>query len=805
MKKKSLIKRGISLIVSTALLLGTLSGCSLGKQNDSNLVNDAVSGSKDYVFRSEKLDIISDADYSNIQMVGDKIYASTYTDGENITISSFNPDGSDLKSVKIPESDKESHGELTYDDEGNLYCILYYYYYTDADGNIVDIHIDEEGMGDGSYDGEEVVIVDADGEAEGDVDPEAGEYYEDEDDYDYHEEQYLMKYDAAGNEQFKLMLSDGEDEENYFSLFAMVYDKDNGLILSSNRGIEKFNEDTQTFTTIVDTKDSSNEYYERSISLYKGYQGKIFASIWGDNGLELRSFDPSTGKFGDKSEEFSSYDDYSFFGGNGYDLYVSRIDGFYGYDLAKDKLTKILDYMDSDLTISYAISSVVAVSDTEFVGNLPDEEYNYSLYRLTKVPADQVKDREIITLAGNCIDYDVRQMVYKFNQDNDEYKIKVVDYDTLSNDEDWNAGLKQFNLDIVSGNTPDIMFFCSNEPVDSYINKGLFLDLSGYMNSDPELKDMEFVDNVFNAFKTGDKLYQIVPSFYVNTVAAKTSNLRGKENLSLKECKEMIEQMGISYKDSFGMCDRETILYYALMASGNTYIDWENKKCNLDSEAFIELLEFAKEFPEEITDDMWMDYDEGSYRENKALFSTAYFNGFRSYKRYTEGTFGDDVTLIGFPNEMNVNCSILAPNIRIAISSQTKHADKCWELVRNFYLDSYQDTITYDFPIRKDKYDKLAEDSKERESWTDDDGVVHYEDEYYWIGDTELVIPPMTQEDVDFMKRFIESLSLVMTPNEDVYNIITEEAKAYFEGQKTAGEVAEIIQSRVSIYVNENS
>ena len=125
----------------------------------------------------------------------------------------------------------------------------------------------------------------------------------------------------------------------------------------------------------------------------------------------------------------------------------------------RDELTKILDYMDSDLSISYSLSSVVAISDNEFIANLPDEEYNYNLVRLTKVPADQVKDRTVITLGGYYIDYRIRQKVYKFNSENQDYKIKLVDYSSVNNSENENAGLNQFNLDIVSGNIPDIMYF----------------------------------------------------------------------------------------------------------------------------------------------------------------------------------------------------------------------------------------------------------------------------------------------------------------------------------------------------------
>lgn len=791
MKKKSWLNRGITLALMTALLTGTLSGCSFGNKGGSSLVDEAAKGSKDYVFRSEKLDILEDQDYNNIGIVGDRIYAASYSDGDNITIASFNSDGSDLRSTKIPESDSESHGNMTYDKEGNLYCILYKYFYTDKQGNVVDTETVNE----------EPITTTEDVTAEK-VIPDEGNM---EEEYDYHEEQYLQKYDEEGHQLFNIMLSDGQDEENGFSLYGMVWDENSGLIISSNRGIEKFNETDQSFDKILDTSDSSNEFYQTSISLYSGFDGQIFATIWGEHGIELRSLDIAAGKLSEPSEQFKTYDDYSFFGGNGYDLYVSKTDGIYGYDKGKDTLTKLLDFADSDISINYAVNSVVAVSDQEFIANLPDEAYNWALYRLTKVPADQVKDRTIITLAGRNIDYNIRELVYKYNQESADYKIKIVDYATLDSEDDWQAGMTQFNLDIVSGNVPDIMYFANDEPVDSYINKGLFLDLNPYLTNDPELKDVKFVQNAFDAFKTGDKLYQIIPSFYVNTMAIKASNAAGMDTLTLKDCRDMIQQKGVTFSDSFGMTSRDTIMYYGLISSGNNFIDWENKSCNFNSEGFIELLEFAKEFPEELTEDMWMDYDESAYRTDKALFSMAYLNGFRPYRRYMDGTFGSDISLIGFPNELGINCSIMTPNIRFAVSSQSQYPEECWNLLRNLYLDEYQDKIQYDFPIRKDKFDALAKKSMEKESWVDDDGTKHYEDEYYWIGDTQIVVNPLTSEDVKLVTDFVESLTLTYSSNQAVNNIINEEAAAYFKGQKSAQEVADIIQSRVSIYVNENS
>jgi len=68
----------------------------------------------------------------------------------------------------------------------------------------------------------------------------------------------------------------------------------------------------------------------------------------------------------------------------------------------------------------------------------------------------------------------------------------------------------------------------------------------------------------------------------------------------------------------------------------------------------------------------------------------------------------------------------------------------------------------------------------------------------------EIVIPPMTTEEIQEMENFLFALDQPIVYDENLMNIIREEAAAYFEGQKSAEEVAKIIQSRVKIYVNEN-
>ena len=62
-----------------------------------------------------------------------------------------------------------------------------------------------------------------------------------------------------------------------------------------------------------------------------------------------------------------------------------------------------------------------------------------------------------------------------------------------------------------------------------------------------------------------------------------------------------------------------------------------------------------------------------------------------------------------------------------------------------------------------------------------------------------------TQEEVDMVLELINAAGLVPGSSEPIMTIISEEAAAFFQSQKTVDEVAETIQRRAAVYVSENS
>ena len=63
----------------------------------------------------------------------------------------------------------------------------------------------------------------------------------------------------------------------------------------------------------------------------------------------------------------------------------------------------------------------------------------------------------------------------------------------------------------------------------------------------------------------------------------------------------------------------------------------------------------------------------------------------------------------------------------------------------------------------------------------------------------------MTQEQVDQILDLINTTTAVYGYDESILNIISDEAAAYFAGEKSLDDTANMIQSRVNLYVAEQS
>ncbi len=611
----------------------------------------------------------------------------------------------------------------------------------------------------------------------------------------------LLGYSTEGEEFGRLVLgADCNPEEDYYYVNQM-FCNDDGVILHSTSGIELYHKDFSHNKTIsCERNDISNFLLLQD--------GTLCAMCYGNSGQYFCNLNLETGEFSKKVElPFDSYN-YSYYAGLTTDLVMSDMNGVYTYNFGEERPVKIMDYVDSDLA-SNNMYSITQLNEQQFFAWMYDEamgEENCGIF--SKVDPSMIQEKKILTLATIWTDSEVRARVVEFNKNSSEYRIRIEDYNQYNTSEDYTAGTTKLNTDIASGNAPDILCITGEIPVDSYVNKGLFVDLNTFMEKDPELKKMDYLQEVFDAFSVDGKWYQLVPQFYLFTIFGKTSEVGEMPGWTFAD----LQTLRMQKDEGIAVLSEQTknsILQYSMMLNSNQYINWEEGECYFNSSQFIELLEFANEFPDSIDyselydDPDYWESQETMFRDGRALLMPYSLSGFRDFQYCEDGNFGEQITAVGFPTESGVG-NAYSYNLNFAISSKSDYQDIAWEFLRYYLTDEYQDSIQYGWPVKLSSIDKLAQEAQIKPSYTDEEGNVVEYDETFYLGGMEIVMEPLTQEDCERVMTFLKSADHVYSYNQQIMKILEEECAPYFEGQKTVEEVVDIIQSRVYIYVNEN-
>jgi ABC-type glycerol-3-phosphate transport system substrate-binding protein len=196
-----------------------------------------------------------------------------------------------------------------------------------------------------------------------------------------------------------------------------------------------------------------------------------------------------------------------------------------------------------------------------------------------------------------------------------------------------------------------------------------------------------------------------------------------------------------------------------------------------------------------------MDYDydeEGTYsaiHNNRALVTDLNIESPGWFLVTLAMYDNDDVTCIGYPTADGSNGSILSSNDSLAITASSKNQEGAWEFIKYVTMGEYQTGLNWGYPILQTAFDNMLD-----EYMTD-----KYEGNGYGYDDFDYELVPATKEQMDQLREIIDMAKPSNQSTDDnITDIISEEAQAYFDGQKTAEAVAEIIQSRVAIYVSEN-
>lgn len=825
-----IMKRKLFLLATVLLVSAGLFGCG-NKEENGNAATTATS--KDYVYRATELGLKDDDEQSINQIfrAGDAIYAygSRWTEeGECIyTFYEINEDGTIGGSHEFRSGLNTNINRILMDEDANLYCVKNVYYSpsyaedpADTEEN-AGINVLDAAEPDAEDTEEDETLpearseagADQEAETEGDAETISEESSEENDDASEEEtvdDYYLVKMNLDGEELFSVKLNDVPqfqalaEENGYFYIGDMYLAQGKALYFNLYNQFYQFDLEGNFVKSVV--KEGEANPFEDVSSLITLADGRMVAVIYEENGMSLALADLEAGTLGERYTLPGRSYDYSYYPGVGYELYLASSYGVYGYNLGDEDKTPIMSFVDSDFSY-YSVYQVTGLNEREFLAITSDWDTGDTLTRFTKVDPEDVKDKKVITLAMTSTDWGIRRLAIQFNKSNEEYRISILDYEALyGTDDDWQAGVTRLNTDIVSGKVPDILLLNYSMPVDSYISKGLFADLKPFIEKDEAFSIEDFMPNVIEACSVDGKLYSLVPSYSIDTLVAKTSDVGKERGWTVQDVKDVLASKPEGTQLLMNV-DRDTMLQYCFTLAGSQFIDWESGSCNFNSDGFIQMLEFIATFPEEVNweampDNFWDTYD-SMWREGKVIANFASIGDLRNFNSLEKGTFGEEITMIGFPSS-DGDGSAIWPNLQLALSAKSKNSEGAWEFLRTFLTDDYQKSLEYGFPLSVKHLDQKVEEAMKKPFYMDENNNKVEYDETSYVNGVEVVISPITKERADEIIAELYSFTQLYRADDTLLNIVREEAGPFFAGQKNAKEVASIIQSRVQIYVNEN-
>jgi hypothetical protein len=433
-------------------------------------------------------------------------------------------------------------------------------------------------------------------------------------------------------------------------------------------------------------------------------------------------------------------------------------------------------YMWSDMNINYSnLVSILAVNESEIYAVFNDES-NTRKVLLTYGESSEKKE-EFVCAVTSIYDNDLRDEIIRWNLEQDSYKICLKEYA-------GSEGLDRLDADIISGNGPDIieMSGVSRPHCDAYAEKGLLVDLKPYLKADGFWDEERYLVNLWEANCIGDELYQIPYSFHLLGSMVSDEYYKGQKTWT----PEAVMNLAEKYPDAQLLYDEnpEKILTFLLYGCISQYVDRENKYCDFISTDFTELLRFANIFQNKSAYNQSELFSLIEERKPLLIECTAKMN-IAMYALY-EKMWGTDLLPAGYPTQ-NGGKMVFSNGFTLAMNSTSAKKEVLWDFMSRFLAEQQQEKIFEAFPVMitvcNNKMDHSA--------------VCGY------VGDIRVESPGISEDLKKKLLSCILEINEINAVDEDVLNIILEEANYYFHGVKTEQETADVIQSRINIFINE--
>lgn len=385
----------------------------------------------------------------------------------------------------------------------------------------------------------------------------------------------------------------------------------------------------------------------------------------------------------------------------------------------------------------------------------------------------------------------LENVIAAFNRQSEDYFI------TLSSpfaSGDVDAYCRQLKLQVSSGKGPDLIDDWLLD-LDGCIRNGYFEPL------DDVIEDAAAYWPACLEDRTDGRLYGIAYSVLPSVTAVSQSLAGNLESWTMDQLTDLVKkspaeslQMGLGGLDialEYGLANREN----------PQFIDYSAGKSHLDGQPFIDFLEFAKKYG----DDLYYGAEQHEaaeyYRDGRiAVFGVKLYSP--DDLLFASACFKGQETLIGMPVSEGRGVYLHSWSLCLNSSSQVKEGAKEFlryliseEGQRNLFLAGDEPRRS-GFSCRRDATEMMLDDYQKRARMVKGgiDRIGIYAD-----------IVPLSEEQIRQFWAIFEDARMKWNCPSELYAIFCDELEPYFAGDRTAEQTAGKLHSRVQLYFDEQN
>lgn len=404
--------------------------------------------------------------------------------------------------------------------------------------------------------------------------------------------------------------------------------------------------------------------------------------------------------------------------------------------------------------------------------------------------------------------------ITEFNRTNKQYELKIIDYSKLveEDDDDYSKALNALKLDLTTGNSPDIVSAYSGD-MRTLIETGAFTDIYKLMDEYDGVKKVDFLPNIIKGFEINGEIPAISYGFSIKTANAKSKFVGADaENWTVQQAintyNSMPDNMDFLYQSS----SNYDLANFIMKKAARNCIDFQNYTCDFSKPEFSSLLNFLStasynvkvsnsDFSQMSDDEISMYFNELNMAiiNDKALVNEFSISGFNDTLGWNICSYfgGEDVTYVGYPTNDGIG-TVTEASFMFGILENSDNKQGSWEFINSLFSDSFlkeKNAVNFCLPVITNVLEDAAFNTSEFEV-----GSIR----------SQLSLPNNYEEtiiisDEAIQKAYDYIINVDFEPYYDhtIDNIIKEEYAAALAGEKTGEAVADILQSRLSIYLSE--